>query len=103
MDDEILSQLDKYRNEFAHRLDSLDNLKRELQNRQPKDIEEILNIINTALNSYYKCFQNILGYTKSQHYLGVTGLEYDSLSRLKLAESIIKKKKLNNDDSSDIN
>lgn len=94
LDDEILSQLDKYRNEFAHRLDSLDNLKRELQNRQPKDIEEILNIINTALNSYYKCFQNILVYTQSQQYLGVKGLKYDSLSRLKLAESIINEEKV---------
>lgn len=93
LDDKILSQLAQYRKEFAHPLDSLDNLKRELQIRQPKDIEEILNTVNTVLNSYYKCFQNILGYTKSEHYSGVTGLEYDSLSRLKLADSIIEKEK----------
>ena len=93
MDDEILSQLNKYRKEFAHRLDSLDNLKRELDNRQPQDIEEMLDTVSKALNSYYECFQNILGYTKSEHFLGITGLEYDSLSRLELAESILRRKK----------
>ena len=93
LDDEILSQLAKYRKEFAHRLDSLDNLKRELDNRQPQDIEEMLNTILKALTSYYECFQSILGYTKSQHYLGVKELRYDSLSRLKLAESILRREK----------
>jgi hypothetical protein len=93
LDDRILSQLERYRKEFAHRLDSLDNLKRELEIRQPQDIQEMIDTVSVALNSYYKCFQNILGYTKSSHYLGVKGLRYDSLSRLKLADSILKKDK----------
>ncbi|MEM8723259.1 MAG: hypothetical protein AAGE84_28900 [Cyanobacteria bacterium P01_G01_bin.39] len=93
LDDGILSQLAQYRKEFAHRLDSLDNLKRELDVRQPQDIEEMLNTVSAALNSYYECFQNILGYTTSQHYLGVKGLMYDSLSRLKLADHILRKRK----------
>ena len=91
LDNEILSQLAEYRKEFAHRLDSLDNLKRELDIRQPDDIKEMLDTANAALNSYYECLQNILGYTTSQHYLGVKGLRYDSLSRLKLAASILEK------------
>lgn len=102
IDDETLSQLDRYRNEFAHRLDSLENLKRELQIRQPQSIEQMLNIVSKVLVKYNECFQTILGYTKSQHYLGVKRLKYDSLSRLKLANSIIKRKKLDNDNSSDI-
>lgn len=93
LNDGILSQLARYRKEFAHRLDSLDNLKRELEIRQSQDIEEMLNTVSVALDSYHKCFQNILNYTKSQHYLGVKGLRYDSLSRLKLADSIPKKEK----------
>ncbi|MFM2315391.1 MAG: hypothetical protein RLZZ04_4669 [Cyanobacteriota bacterium] len=93
LDDKILSQLEQYRKEFAHRLDSLDNLKRELEIRQPQDIQEMIDTVSVALNSYFKCFQNILNYAKSQHYLGVKGLEYDSLSRLKLADSILEKEK----------
>jgi hypothetical protein len=88
LDDKIFIQLQKYRKEFAHRLDSLDNLQRELEIRQPQDIQEMIDTVSVALNSYYKCFQDILGYTRSQHYLGVKGLRYDSLSRLKLADSI---------------
>ncbi len=106
LDDKILSQLDQYRNEFAHRLDSLENLKRELPIRHPQSIESIeqmLDIVSIVLTKYNDRFQTILGYTKSQHYLGVKGLKYDSLSRLKLADSMIQRKKLNNDNSSDIN
>jgi hypothetical protein len=93
LDDRILFQLEQYRKEFAHRLDSLDNLKRELEIRQPQDIEEMIDTVLVALNSYYKCFKNILVYTRSQHYLGVRNLRYDSLSRLKLADSILKQEK----------
>lgn len=103
IDDQTLSQLDQYRNEFAHRLDSLENLKRELQIRPPQSIEKMLDILSIVLAKYNECFQSILSYTKSQHYLGVRGLKYDSLSRLKLADSMIKRKKLNNENSSDIN
>lgn len=93
LDRKILSELTKYRQEFAHRLDSLDNLKQELEVIKPQCIEKMLDIVSELLNSYYKCFQNILGYTKSQDYLGVQGLKYDSLSRLKLADSIINTRK----------
>ena len=54
----------------------------------------MLNTVSTALDSYYKCFQDILKYTKSQHCLGVRGLQYDSPSRLQLADSILKRKKV---------
>ena len=96
LDDETLSQLERYRKEFAHRLDSLDRLKRELNNSQPQDIKEMLDTVSKALNSYYKCFQNLLGYTKSQRYIRIRGLRYDSLSRLKLADSISRKEKAKN-------
>ncbi len=86
--DTTLSQLDQYRNEFAHRLDSLDNLKRELQFESLNErIKEILDTISVVLVKYNKSLNNILGYTKSQHCLGIPGFEYDSLSRLKLWDS----------------
>ena len=98
LDDKILSQLDQYRNEFAHRLDSLENLKRELPVRHPQsiEIEKMLDIVSIVLAKYNECFQSILGYTNSQPYLGFKGLKYDSLSRLKLADYIIKRKNSNN-------
>lgn len=102
LDDEILSKLSQYRKEFAHRLDSLENLKRELEFRHPQSIEEMLDIVSVALNKYSECFQTILGYTKSQRYLGIKGIKYDSLSRLKLEYSIIRQRKANKENSSNI-
>lgn len=102
LDDETLLKLSQYRKEFAHRLDSLENLKRELQFRDPQSIQEMLNIVSVALNKYSKCFQTILGYTKSQQYSGIKGIKYDSLSRLKLADKIIRQRKANKENSSNI-
>ena len=99
-DDGILPKLEQYRNEFAHRLDSLENSKRELQNRQPQNIEEMLDTISEVLNSYFQCFQNLLSYTTSQHYMGIEGLRYDSLYRLKLADNLFRTEKSKNNQNS---
>ena len=54
IDDETLSQLAQYRKEFAHRLDSLENSKRELPNREPHShsIEKMLDIVSIVLTKY---------------------------------------------------
>ncbi|MEN9520464.1 MAG: hypothetical protein RLZZ381_3052 [Cyanobacteriota bacterium] len=93
LDKEVLSELENYRNEFAHRLDSLDNLKRELLDGNPKCIHKMLDVVLKVLTEYEQSLQNILGYTKSLHCFGITNFHYDSLSRLKeyeLGQSISK-------------
>jgi hypothetical protein len=86
VDKDVLSKLEKYRQEFAHRLDSLDNLKRELSCKTPECIDEMLNVALEVLTKYEQSLQNILGYTQSQHFLGITNFYYVSLSQLKQYE-----------------
>jgi hypothetical protein len=89
LDNDVLAKIAQYRKEFAHRLDSLDNLKSELDIGSPDGVEQILDVVSIVLNTYNCCLQNILVYTRSELFLGVENFKYDSLSRLKLAESLI--------------
>jgi hypothetical protein len=77
-----------FREDFAHRLNTLEKLRRELYPSNPNEIENILNILLNVLCKYRNFLQNILGYTKSNKHSGIIDFEYDSLSRLKLSESI---------------
>ena len=79
--------LEEYRNNFAHRLDSLEKLKLELEPANPDSVTQILNVVSTVLDTYKCCFQKILVYTRSEQFSGITDFEYDSLSRLELSES----------------
>jgi hypothetical protein len=85
LDEDILSELHEYRKKFAHRLDNLENLKLEQNIGSPDNVEEILDVVSTVLDKYKCCFQDIIGYTRSELFLGIENFEYDSLSRLKLA------------------
>lgn len=75
-------KLSKYRKKFAHRLDSLDNLKEELKVNSPDSIKDMLNAVRDLLNGYKSRFQDILGYTTSDYYEGIV-TEYISLSQMK--------------------
>jgi len=82
LEKEIISKLHGYRKRFAHRLDSLDNLKEELMVSNPQAIQDRLDAVCDLLNSYQSFFQAILGYTTSVYYEGVKGTEYISLSQM---------------------
>jgi len=88
LDEDILSTLHNYRDKFAHRLDNLENLKLEQNIGSPDNVEKILDVVSTVLDKYKRCFQDILGYTRSESFTGFDHFEYDSLSRLKLALSL---------------
>jgi hypothetical protein len=95
LDERVLSELENYRNEFAHRLDSLDNLKRELPCRKPKPkcIQKMLDVVLKVLTEHEQDLQNILSHTNCPVYLAKPNFHYDSLSRLKqyeLGQSISK-------------
>lgn len=92
LDNEIITELAEYRKYYAHRLDSFDNLQRELEFKQPQDIEKMLDNVSAVLVAYKKCLQNILSYTRSEYYLGRNGIRYISLSHLMLAKRVLRKK-----------
>jgi hypothetical protein len=89
-DDETLSKLADYRDAFAHRLDSLEKLKSELAPVSIAEIKQMLDVVSSVLNTYKSCLTKILLYTTSEHCMGSTDFEYDSLSRLEFAERDIK-------------
>ncbi len=82
-DEEQIKKLSAYRKEFAHRLDSLEKLKKEFGVHHPHRMKEMLDVINSILSSYKVCFRDILAYTSSISYSGATGLRYDSILRIK--------------------
>ena len=82
LESETVSKLQQYRKKFAHRLDSLDNLKEELMVNSSNSIKDMLNTVCDLLNSYKSCFQDVLGYTTSDYYEGIE-TEYISLSQMK--------------------
>jgi hypothetical protein len=93
-DEGFVKGLNSFRQEFAHRLDSLDNMDRELKLPACEDIEKRLSVISKALGNYKQRLQDILVYTTSALYEGYVDIEYDSISRLKQyieLEPIIKK------------
>ncbi len=86
LDKDIESRLNSYRDEFAHRLDSLEKMMLEIKAvNKPDALEHMLDTVLSALNAYQHALQKILLYTKSLQYQGVGNFEYGSLSRLKLA------------------
>lgn len=82
LESETVSKLQQYRDKFAHRLNSLDNLKEELMVNSSNSIKDMLNTVCDLLNSYKSCFQDVLGYTTSDYYEGIE-TEYISLSQMK--------------------
>jgi hypothetical protein len=82
-DEGLVQELNSFRQEFAHRLDSLDNMDRELKLPSYEDIDQRLSVVSKVMENYKKRLQDILGYTNSTLYEGYVGIEYDSISRLK--------------------
>lgn len=82
-DIEAIEKLEKYRKKFAHRLDSLENLKTELSSISYEDLKSCLNTVSSVLDSYHEILKNIIFYTTSSDYRGLAGIKYDCISRLK--------------------
>lgn len=81
-DNESEHRLSQFRKEFAHRLDSLDNIGRELDFPGYEDLDQRLEVVSTVLENYKRALQDILVYTTSTHYPGFGGISYDSISRI---------------------
>lgn len=82
-DGDLLQKLHDYRQEFAHRLDSLDNIGKELELTAYEDIDQRLSVVSQVIKNYKQRLQDILVYTTSVLYEGYSGIDYDSISRLK--------------------
>jgi hypothetical protein len=82
-DKELVQKLHDFRQEFAHRLDSLDNMDRELTLPAYEDIDQRLSVVSKVLGNYKQRLLDILVYATSVHHGGYAGIEYDSISRLK--------------------
>lgn len=65
-------------------------MKLELLRSDSETIKQMLDAVSTILDAYKHAFQRLLLYTCSEQFDGVVGFEYDSLLRLKLAETHIK-------------
>lgn len=79
---ETVLRLSQYRKKFAHRLDSLDNLKEEFKINSLDSIKDMLNTVRDLLNGYKSRFQDVVAYTTSDYYEGIV-IEYISLSQMK--------------------
>ena len=79
----VVDQLQNYRTEFAHRLDSLENLGKELELPSYEDLDKRLKVISEILENYKSALKDILTYTTSNSDDGFVGIEYDSISRIK--------------------
>ncbi|MFG6097341.1 hypothetical protein SPB21_18900 [Leptothoe sp. ISB3NOV94-8A] len=84
VDEETLFKLSEYRKKFAHRLDSLEHLKQELEVYHSKALQEMLDVVASVLEQYYSCIQKILEYATSTHYSAKFPMHYSSLGRIKL-------------------
>jgi hypothetical protein len=82
-DEGLVQELHDFRLEFAHRLDSLDNIDRELKLPSFEDINQCLSVVCEVLGNYKQRLLDILVYATSVHHGGYAGIEYDSISRLK--------------------
>jgi hypothetical protein len=82
-DEGLVQELNNFRQEFAHRLDSLDNIDRELKLPSFEDINQRLSVVSKVLGNYKQRLLDILVYATSVHHGGYAGIEYDSISRLK--------------------
>ncbi|NJM76737.1 MAG: hypothetical protein HC852_14290 [Acaryochloridaceae cyanobacterium RU_4_10] len=82
-DEESVRRLHDFRHDFAHRLDSLDNIVKELELPGYENIDQRLSVVSTVIEDYKRRLQNILVYTTSCCHEGFVGIEYDSISRLK--------------------
>ena len=88
LDKKAIENLSFYRKKFAHRFDSLENLKKPLTYNTPQSIDKFLNVISIVLNGYEKILQDIIGYKTSIYYEGYQELVYESISRIKQWEEI---------------
>lgn len=86
LDDDTLLKLGSYRDRFAHRLDSLKNLKMELKAIHPDGLAEILSTVEIVLDAYICCFRKMILYTTSEHFSGMSNFCYESLSRIMSAD-----------------
>ncbi|NJL40764.1 MAG: hypothetical protein HC899_31515 [Leptolyngbyaceae cyanobacterium SM1_4_3] len=86
LDKKLLTDLHTYRKDFAHRLNSLENLKKELALANSKNIEKALNVVSKVLSRYKQYLRGILFYTTSESYDG-NPLPYESLAKIELFES----------------
>lgn len=83
IDKSLIEKLASYRKEFAHRFDSLDNLKRELQNVSTvKRLNAMIDVVTEILESYSSCINNIFAYAASTQY-EVSGFRYSSISAIR--------------------
>jgi hypothetical protein len=82
-DEDLVQELNNFRQKFAHRLDSLDNIDRELKLPSCEDMDQRLSVVFKVIENYKRRLQYILCYTTSDDYEGFVGIEYDSISRLK--------------------
>lgn len=87
LDPEAIEKLKCYRKRFAHRLDTLDNLKGELNISTPTEIEDRIDTVYNILSAYQSRFQKLLGYLASIYYEGWKGMEYISLSQIQTQEN----------------
>ena len=80
VDEKLIEDLKNCRSEFAHWLDSLENLERALTYFPPDFIEKVLNDISKVLCSHEFYLKKIILYTTSVDYDGIN-LIYSSLAR----------------------
>ncbi|TVQ41950.1 MAG: hypothetical protein EA365_16295 [Gloeocapsa sp. DLM2.Bin57] len=84
LDKDTLEQLENYRNEFSHRLNTLERIKIEadINNNKFHTIKDRLILVKTLLDKYQLHFKSILLSTKAEYHLPAM-IGYDSLSRIK--------------------
>lgn len=85
----LVCKLSQLRKNFAHRLDSLDSIRKELEFPVYEDLVRHLEVVSRVLENYKRALQqNILGYNTSSSYAGLCGINYDSISRIQQYEEL---------------
>lgn len=90
-DEQKISDLAKYRDSFAHRLDSLENLSKELKCPGYTEFNKRLLVVSDVLEKYKEALQIILRYNQSTLYLGTKDVRYNSIQAIKLSTTYINK------------
>lgn len=85
---EIIQQLKTYRGEFAHRLDSFAKLDQEYTVTNPSSLQARINCVSYVLEQSKQKIQKLISHLSLEHYEGITGFYYDSMSRLKLLKEL---------------
>lgn len=79
-----VEKLKKYRGDFAHRLDDIEKVKKELSISNSNEIQERINCASRVLETYKISLQSLVLHLTSKSYDGIVDFVYDSLSRLEL-------------------